>query len=262
LNGQYPRGAIDWGNNVWYLSGPYGAFNGNSVSFNGPGPRSAAFILAPPLAVRSVEAFNGGQRASTVSIGCAGQQTRRVSVPPNQRATLVTGWTRNCNPVTLTSSNGWETNFKNISIAFAQVTPTAMPARTPTTIGFDQLPNANRPLNGQYPDKVIDWGSNAWYLSGPYGDFQGNSLSFNGAGLTSASFTFVGPRNVVSIDASNGGQEDTTLSLACEGQPTRQLTIPAGRAATLRTNWSDICTTVTVSSTNGWDTNFDRLVIQ
>jgi hypothetical protein len=30
---------------------------------------------------------------------------------------------------------------------------------------------------------------------------------------------------------------------------------------TIQTNWTAPCATVTVSSTNGWDTNFDNLVV-
>ena len=31
LNGAYPSGGADWGNNAWHLSGPWGRFTTNSV---------------------------------------------------------------------------------------------------------------------------------------------------------------------------------------------------------------------------------------
>jgi len=52
-------------------------------------------------------------------------------------------------------------------------------------INFDGLSPVNRTLNGQYPSGVIDWGGNAWYLSGPHGAFRTNSMGFNGSGRTS-----------------------------------------------------------------------------
>jgi hypothetical protein len=31
---------------------------------------------------------------------------------------------------------------------------------------------------------------------------------------------------------------------------------------TISTGWAQACTTITVSSTNGWNTNFNNLVVQ
>jgi hypothetical protein len=36
-------------------------------------------------------------------------------------------------------------------------------------ITFNDLPSAGGALNGQYPSGVVDWGSNAWWRSGPWG---------------------------------------------------------------------------------------------
>jgi hypothetical protein len=67
----------------------------------------------------------------------------------------------------------------------------------------------------------------------------------------------------VSIQAYNGGGGSTTISLACTGNPTRTLAIAANHVATLATNLTTACSSaVTVGSTNGWDTNFDNLVVQ
>jgi hypothetical protein len=107
---------------------------------------------------------------------------------------------------------------------------------------------------------VIDWGSKQWYLSGPYGRFTTNSVGFNGAGPTSAAFTFLSPRRLLQVDAYNGGSTATTVTLSCAGQPTKTQSVAAGQRATISTGWTGTCTTVTVGSTNGWDTNFDNLV--
>jgi hypothetical protein len=117
-------------------------------------------------------------------------------------------------------------------------------------------------LNGQYPSGVINWGSNAWRVGGPWGKFTTNSVSFNGDGPTSASFTFVNPRQLVSLDAYNGAASASTITLSCAGQPTVTLSVAANQLLTIPTNWAANCTTVTIGSTNGWWTNFDTLVIR
>src|SRR6266542_2770695 len=101
--------------------------------------------------------------------------------------------------------------------ATAIPTPPTPPAGT-QTISFDDLANPNRVLSGQYPTGLIDWGSNVWYLSSPWGLFRTNSFSFNGAGRTSGQFTFLSPRRLVQLDAYNGGTSSSTVSVSCTGQ--------------------------------------------
>jgi hypothetical protein len=127
-------------------------------------------------------------------------------------------------------------------------------------LAFDDLPNPNRPLNGQYPSGVIDWGTNQWYLSGPFGAFDRQSISFNGAGPTSGTFTFSEPRTLQSIDAYNG-QAPTTVTLSCDGQADVQASLDHAQLATIQTGWTGPCSKVTIVSTNGWDTNFKNLVL-
>jgi hypothetical protein len=129
------------------------------------------------------------------------------------------------------------------------------------TVIFNDLSNPNRTLNGQYPTGVIDWGTNRWYLSGAYGAFTTLSIGFNGAGPTSAPFSFVTPRRLLQIDAYNGATGATTVTLTCAGQTTRQVTVAGQQLMTIQTSWTGTCATVTIGSSNGWDTNFDNLVI-
>jgi hypothetical protein len=268
LSGQYPGGVVDWGTNAWYLSGPFGAFATNSIGFNGAGPTSATFSFVSPGSLVQLDAFNGGNVSSTITLSCAGQSTVTTNLDVQRRLTIVTGWGGTCSSVTVGSSNGWDTNFDNVVLSSAAPapmptsTPTPPPQSQPLTVNFNNLSNPNRPLNGQYPTGVIDWGTNAWYLSGPFGAFTTNSIGFNGNGPTSASFNFVNPRQLLQVDAFNGGGGSSTITLSCAGQPTVSRTLAVHAQATITTGWSGTCTTVTVGSTNGWKTNFDNLVIQ
>jgi hypothetical protein len=256
LNGQFPAGVIDWGTGQWWLSGPYGDFTTKSIGFNGPGLTQSTFTFLSPRRVVSVEAFNGGV-ATTVTLRCVGQPDVVVAIPADTLTTITTGWIALCNQVTIISTNGWDTNFDNLAIA-SDGTPPLPPQDQ--TITFNDASGQNRVLNGQFPAGVIDWGTGQWWLSGPYGAFTTKSIGFNGPGLTQATFSFVAPTQLVSVEAYNGGVA-TTLTLRCAGQPDVVRAIPANTLTTINTGWTLSCSQVTIISTNGWDTNFDNLVI-
>ena len=150
-------------------------------------------------------------------------------------------------------------------------TPTRLPTQTPTatatalpgaqTITFDDLANPNRNLNGQYPTGLIDWGTGGWWLSTPWGGFNTNSVSFSSAVLTSASFTFLAPRRLVRLVAANGGTGASAVRLSCAGQTAVSAVVAPGQLVTIATGWTGTCSTVTITSSNGWNTNFDSLAI-
>jgi hypothetical protein len=132
-------------------------------------------------------------------------------------------------------------------------------ATAPTVATFDDLSPTSRFLNGQYPTGDIDWGTNQWWLSGPFGRFTTNSISSPSSSMTSGSFTFLVPRILLSLDAYNGGAASSTVTIACAGNPTRTQLLAAGQLMTLSTGWTTACSPVTLGSSNGWDTNFDNV---
>jgi hypothetical protein len=139
-------------------------------------------------------------------------------------------------------------------------TPTPAPATGSQTVTFDDRAGQDQPLDGQYPNGVIDWGSGAWYHSAPWQRLTTKNVSFT-SGSTSQSFRFVTARRLASIQAYNGGSRSSNVSLSCDGKRTRSTTLAPGQITTIETGWRGTCTTVTVGSTNGWDTNFDNLVL-
>jgi hypothetical protein len=306
LDGQYPSGVIDWGANQWWHSGPFGQFTTKSVSFNVAGITSRSFTVVMARRLVSIQAYNGGSASTTITLSCPGQPPKQATLAAGQAATIETGWIGTCTSVTVSSSNGWDTNFDNLVLdgtapaltatpvltftpsattiplktstptATATATRTSTPTvtRTPTpistatptatpvapqTVTFDDRPGQDQPLNGQYPTGVIDWGTNGWWHAGPWGLFTTKSVSFNGDGITSRTFTFVTPRRLVSIKVYNGGVGSTTISLGCSGQPTKTQSVPAGQETVIATNWIGTCATVTVGSSNGWNSNFDDI---
>jgi hypothetical protein len=120
----------------------------------------------------------------------------------------------------------------------------------------------DRTLNGQDTSGLIDWGTDAWYVSGPLGPFTGNSIGLNGPTARSANFALVSPRRVVGLDAYNGGSGSSTVTLSCAGLPSATFSVPRGQVVTLNTGWTASCSDVTVSASNGWDTSFNNVVLQ
>lgn len=147
----------------------------------------------------------------------------------------------------------------NLSVGQDQTFTTPdLPPPGEAVINFDDRADPDRALSGQYPSGVVDWGNNQWYLSGPWGSFSTNSVSFLNPNDTDATFTFLVPRRLISVDAYNGGSSATTVTLSCAANPTKQVTLAAGQFGTIATDWGPTCQTVTISSSNGWDTNFDN----
>lgn len=141
-------------------------------------------------------------------------------------------------------------------------TPTPTPIPSQTTVTFNDLSGQDAPLNGQYPTGLIDWGTNKWYHSGPWNLFTTKSVTFNGGSVMSASFTLLSPRKLISLQAYNGGGSNTTVTISCPGQTTVQSVVSANQIKDIPTGWTGTCTTITIASTNGWDTNFDNLVLE
>ena len=288
LDGQYPTNVINWGSGQWLHSGPWGAFTSKSASFAQDGMTSAPFTFVSARRLVSVDVANGGTSQSTVTLRCAGQPNATQTLAAGAQARVTTGWTAPCTTVTVESSNGWETNFDNFvydagptPTATATRTPTASatPTRTPTalptntpgsvptppgsgpqTVTFDDRAGDGQPLEGQYPTNVIDWGNDQWFHSKPWGAFTTKSISFSASGAQNANFSLLGGRRLLKLDAFNGGGGASTVSLRCNGQADKTLTLAPGQVATIETGWTAACATVTVGSSNGWDTNFDNVV--
>jgi hypothetical protein len=250
------------------------AFNGgliaSSITLSCTGQPAVQVSVAPNQ--RTTIATNWTGTCSTVTVGssngwdtnfdslvvaAAGGPPPATGIPTN---TPVPQPSSAATPTPVPSATATQTPSATATPIPPTSTATAMPVSGSTTLTFNDLTNPNRVLSGQYPNGVIDWGTNGWYLSSPWRQFTTFSISFNGPARTSASFTFLGARRFVQMDAFNGGADASTILLNCAGQPTVQVALAANQLRTIQTGWTGPCTTVTVSNTNGWYTNFDNLV--
>lgn len=130
------------------------------------------------------------------------------------------------------------------------------------TVDFNDIKGRDVALNGEYPIGLIQWGKDTWNITPPWGLFTTKSLQFLKRGTKSATFQLLKPGKIVSLEAFNGGGSRTTdLSISCEGNSTVTIQVPAEKKATLTTNWTNLCTVVTLTIGNGWDTSVDTIII-
>ncbi len=259
LGGEYPAGIVNWGTNSWWLASPTGKFSTKSLSLNGnkvPALTESTFAFVTPRRLLSLEAFNSGPAPAIVTLRCDGALLKQATLAAGELATITTGWAVPCGTVSLGADNGWDTNFDNLV-----VDNTPLPA-TQQLLTLNTLSGQNRALNGvntPAPNDLVNWGSGKWFLSGPDGAFNTRSVSLAN-GLTQGTIGFIAPQRLVSLQAHNGGGATTTLTLSC-GAQTRSATLVPGQTLTILTGWTAPCAEVGVTSTNGWDTNLDNLLL-
>jgi hypothetical protein len=268
LVGEYPRDVANWGLNSWWHAAPTGKFTDRSVSFNGNKASSAteAWIsLIGMYRLEKLDIYNAGTQATTVTLVCdslVAQPAASVVVGPNQlMPNFMTGWQHPCANVQARSTNGWATNFDNLQLLM--VFPE--PGNEQQLVTFNERLGQNRVLNGEEPEGIISWGTNRWYHAGPTGAFTTKSVSLNGPGSMTGDLTFVGgPRRLVSLQAHNVGSAGAQLTFRClNGDPDeRSYSLAAGALRTIEMGWSGPCTGVRITSSNGWDSNFDNLTVE
>ena len=136
----------------------------------------------------------------------------------------------------------------------ATATVTVIPT---TTVTFDDR-TSNHVLNGSYAG--ITWGTNAWDVDGPLATDSTNSISFHTSTVTGEPFSFASPQGLLSAQLESNSPTTAMITLSCAGNPTVSAQVAPGATATLTTYWQTPCTTVTVTSSNSWNTNLDNLV--
>ncbi|WP_227028034.1 DUF4082 domain-containing protein [Corallococcus soli] len=123
-------------------------------------------------------------------------------------------------------------------------------------VTFDAFDGADAPITGIHgPFYFVH---NKWYLGSPWGGFTTQSVSFNGGGVNQGELSIYGQRTVVGLDAFTW-DAGATLTVSCFNQPTRTFPLTQGQVTHVVTNWQGTCSSVTLATSNGWDTNFDNI---
>ena len=119
---------------------------------------------------------------------------------------------------------------------------------------------AGAPLEGEYPQGLIEWQAGSWRMSAPGGAFGSFHITMDGA-QGQASLRFPEARVLVGIDAYNPGSRAIELRIRCTGGPLFQATLPPGRLQRLRTAWRAPCTRLQFDSGGASVVEFDNLVL-
>jgi phosphodiesterase/alkaline phosphatase D-like protein len=143
--------------------------------------------------------------------------------------------------------------------ASSDVTLTTTDGTAVQVLTFDDRPGEEQPLDGEFPAGVINWGTATWWHSAPWGGFTTKSIAFANSWTTTAPMTFVNPIRILRLEAYNGGDSTTTVTVTCPTQATVQVAVPAGQVRTIATGWAQACSSATIGSSNSWSTNFDNI---
>lgn len=126
-----------------------------------------------------------------------------------------------------------------------------------TSVTFNDR-TSNTPLNGTYAG--MDWGTGAWDVDGPIATNTTNSISFHSNSVTGGTFSFASPSVLLSTGIYSNSNQTALITLSCSGNAPVSMQVPPNTTTALTTNWISPCTTVTVTSSNSWNTNLDNLV--
>jgi hypothetical protein len=130
----------------------------------------------------------------------------------------------------------------------------------PSYITFDD-PHlaAGTILSGQYPSGVVDWDSGGWKIGAPFGKFGTFTLARTDPKAEQGEFKFYAPRIFVGIDAYNGGESDTIVTIRSPRNRQLSFTIKPKELRRLRTDWLDPTSRVMFDFRNGQGLRFDNL---
>ncbi len=125
-----------------------------------------------------------------------------------------------------------------------------------TTVSFDD--HADGSLTGSYSG--ISWGSSGWDIDSTIPTDSTKSVTFDGALSTGQSFSFSSPSILLSAVLYSNDSVTAMITLSCSGNNPVSKTVATNTHTTFVTNWTTACSTVSVTSSNGWNTNLDNLV--
>ena len=264
LSGVYPAGLIDWGaTGNWTVSEPWGLFTTRSISFSSTGSSASFRFLSSAAGLSGIRAHNGGSTRTTVTISCAGQTTVTTPVPAGQVVTIQTGWTVPCATVTLASTNGWDTNFDDLSYFASAPAPTFTLSVVPasqsvvqgTATSYTVTIAAQNGFAGTVNLSASGLPAGATAIFAPAAIVTSGSATLT---VTTAAATPTGTY-VLTVTGTSGALAPTgTVTLIVSAPPTFTLsTTPSSRSVV---QGSPASYTVTVGAQNGFIGTVDLIV--
>jgi hypothetical protein len=137
-------------------------------------------------------------------------------------------------------------------------TTTIVTVVAPTTVTFDDISPASPFKRTNYGG--INWSGGIWEVDPAIPTDNTNNASFDSASIMSSTFAFISPKVLISMGIYSNQNQTAMITLSCSGNPNVSKSVTPNNHTTLTTNWTVPCTTVTVTSSNGWNTSLDNIV--
>jgi hypothetical protein len=219
---------------VWDVDAAIPTDNTQSASFH-TNINTGTFTFSTPQVLVSTGVYSNGSSTALLTLSCSGNPNVSIQVAPNTHVTLTTNWNVPCSTVTVTSSNGWNTNLDNIGYAASSnATPTPTPTPSGHILGYNSV--------GSHID------------TGDTGYMNGSKFTTGGTGGTATSMSvFVG-----NIDNATHSQYQMAIYTNNGGVPgTKVATTSTGNLTALSWNTLPITATLNANTTYWlmYDTN-------
>ncbi|MCU1250545.1 MAG: hypothetical protein JWQ49_3574 [Edaphobacter sp.] len=92
LQGQYPAGLVDWGNDAWMIHAPEGKFGTFCLSLKDSKTTHASFGFPVATVFAGIDAYNGGARSATIRLRSPQTREKKYTLAPGQLLRIRTGW--------------------------------------------------------------------------------------------------------------------------------------------------------------------------
>ena len=114
LQGEYPAGAIEWGEGQWAMHVPQGKFGTFNLGLADPGEKTAEFRFYWPRIFVGVDVYNNGPAEATLTIRCPEMREVNFTVKPGELRRLRTNWPDPSSSVAFDFQNGEGLIFDNL----------------------------------------------------------------------------------------------------------------------------------------------------
>ena len=117
LKGEYPSGAVDWGNGAWRIGPPHGGFGTFNLALADPKAERAEFRFAYPRIFLGIDVHNSGNQDAVVTIHSPEQREFSETIKSGELKRIKTGWTDQSSAISFELKNGDGLRFDNLSYA-------------------------------------------------------------------------------------------------------------------------------------------------
>ena len=111
LEGEYPRGVVDWGSGFWRMGQPTGKFG----TFNLGGSGQLGFRFPSAHIFAGIDVFNPTGSEVTAQFRCGAANAVSIRLQPGELNRLRTGWEERCSQVAVDLPPGADLRFDNLA---------------------------------------------------------------------------------------------------------------------------------------------------